>query len=136
MEKLHVRIIQHNVSMNFPCDLCGDYHHQDYAAALLLPEGKDDPKDSYGDVCPACLDSGPEGAAVHLIDQAKYLEKKARSLRRLAKDVKAIPQSDWKTADDLRAESQNEYEARLVAFEELGDESSRKVVLSDVEIPF
>ena len=74
----------------FLCEVCGIRYEQPFPAVYL---DYYDIRDNYytevdvGDICPACLEAGPEGAAQRAREHAKRLREGADLLDELARDL-------------------------------------------------
>lgn len=109
---MYTKAKTHNMGANFSCVLCGTDHQQNHACVELI-----DPDTSgvIGDICPDCIEAGPEGAAARTREYAYKLVRKAEAQwLELAAAVGHIKFKDWATLDDLQA-AEHEAHRRFAA---------------------
>ncbi len=95
---LRVRVWQHCMGgFDWPCVICGGSHEQDHVAATLMQGDHE----KIGDVCPACLDAGPVGAAQNMRNYAEALVQRAAELFQFSSEVSQIPVKEWATSKDV-----------------------------------
>jgi len=85
----------HNTFVRFGCDLCGGTIDKIGVSGQLLA---DDGERIADDICPACTEAGPHGAAVRMRRFAASIRQQAEALEEIADEVENI--TDWATLED------------------------------------
>lgn len=97
----------HCVNGQTRCDLCGAIFEEHRAAAALVEgaprfDGRNAPSNALAlDICPACLEGGPIGAAQRMARHVEQLRTRADALETLAERVRDMPRENWLTVGEL-----------------------------------
>lgn len=109
---LQITIWDHNHSGETRCDMCGAMFEEHCCAVALcegIPyyDGRNAPRDALAlDICPACLEAGPIGAAQRMERRAAQLRANADELETLADAVRTMPRENWLTRRELETHAQ------------------------------
>ena len=85
----------HNTFVRFSCDLCEDTIGKIGVSGQLLT---DDGERIANDICPACTEAGPQGAAERMRRLAATMRQQAKALEETANEVENI--TEWATLED------------------------------------
>jgi len=77
---MKIQLAGNNFGGDWTCSVCGQEFQLDMVTAIAY----DDDGDRIGDVCPACLEAGPEGMPERMRGHAEALRERASNLRAMA----------------------------------------------------